>query len=438
MDKLKILIVDDSKLIVEYSKKIIFENNLTDSIDYASSGLEAIDKMKEEDYDLILLDVIMPEMSGIEVLEVLGLEGEIKDKSIIVFTSREDNDIVKRSFELGARDFIKKPFRETEFISRIKNVINGEKLKKELKEKIKDIENKNAELINLNKKLNDAQTQIIQKEKMAGVGSLAAGIAHEINNPLGFVSSNIEVLSDYYNIFGNVMNIVKKIRSVHSHESDEDKEVWNELDKYLEKVNIEFIKSDIKELFLDTSDGIDRIIAIINALRTFSSVDTIENFYSYDINDGINKTLIVSTNMHKGVAKIKASLNSKSEVMAMGGLINQVILSLLSNSLESIKACVDERKGLIDINTEEDNFNIYFSIMDNGVGIKKDDIPSVFNPFYTTKEIGDGVGFGLTIAYDVIVNKHNGKIWIDSEEDEFTKVSFVLPKELSFEGHNFT
>ncbi|MCT4632979.1 MAG: response regulator [Firmicutes bacterium] len=434
MDKLKILIVDDSKLIVEYSKKIILDNNLTDHIDYVSSGLEALKILENQEYDLILLDVVMPEMTGLEVLEILNSRGDIRSYSIIVFTSSDDNEIIKKSFDLGARDFIKKPFRETELISRIKNIINGEKLKKELKEKIWDIENKNKELISLNKKLNDAQTQIIQKEKMAGVGNLAAGIAHEINNPLGFVSSNIEVLSDYYNIFGNIMNM---IRSIRAKDNSDKNDIWEELDSYMDRVNIDFIKSDIKELFLDTSEGIDRIIAIINALRTFSSVDTIENYYSYDINDGINKTLIVSTNMHSRVAKINAVLNAKSEVMAMGGLINQVILSLLSNSIESIKACSDKRSGLIDINTEEDNFNIYFSIKDNGGGINKDNIPSVFNPFYTTKEIGEGVGFGLTIAYDVIVNKHDGKIWIDSEEDVFTKVSFVLPKESNKDGHNF-
>jgi signal transduction histidine kinase len=434
MDKLKILIVDDSKLIVEYSKKIILDNNLTDHIDYVSSGLEALKILENQEYDLILLDVVMPEMTGLEVLEILNSKGDIRSYSIIVFTSSDDNEIIKKSFDLGARDFIKKPFRETELISRIKNIINGEKLKKELKEKIWDIENKNKELISLNKKLNDAQTQIIQKEKMAGVGNLAAGIAHEINNPLGFVSSNIEVLSDYYNIFGNIMNMIKSIRAK---DNSDKNDIWEELDTYMDRVNIDFIKSDIKELFLDTSEGIDRIIAIINALRTFSSVDTIENYYSYDINDGINKTLIVSTNMHSRIAKINAVLNAKSEVMAMGGLINQVILSLLSNSIESIKACSDKRSGLIDINTEEDNFNIYFSIKDNGGGINKDNIPSVFNPFYTTKEIGEGVGFGLTIAYDVIVNKHDGKIWIDSEEDVFTKVSFVLPKESNKDGHNF-
>lgn len=437
MYELKILIVDDSKLIVEFSKKIIFDNRLSNDIDCASSGLEALKMIENNQYDIILLDVYMPGMTGLEVLKELKKSEYGNNHSIIIFTSSDDNEIIKKSFELGAMDFIKKPFRENEFVSRIKNVADNEKLKKELKNKLKDIELKNLELLELNRKLESAQTQIVQKEKMAGIGNLAAGIAHEINNPLGFVSSNIDVLSEYYNIFVNIMAIVKNIRANISQKFECNQLEWERLDDYLDEVNIDFIKSDVKELFVDTSEGIDRIIAIINAMRTFSSVDTIENYYNYDINEGINKTLVVTSNMHRDKANITTNLSSKSEVIAMGGLINQVILSLLYNSLESIESCDDERLGSIEINTEEDNFNIYFSIKDNGIGISKENLLSVFNPFYTTKEIGKGVGFGLTIAYDVIVNKHSGKIWIESEEDIFTKVSFIIPKESNKDGHNF-
>lgn len=435
MKDLSILIVDDSRLIVEYAKKLILDNRLSADIDSASSGLEAMKLIFEKEYDLILLDVVMPGISGIEVLSRIRKEKDIKESSIIIFTSSEDTETIKQSFELGALDFIKKPFEETEFISRIKNAANRERLKKELSNKLIDIENKNRELITLNRKLEYTQTQLIQKEKMAGVGSLAAGIAHEINNPLGFVSSNIEVLSSYYNIFSNVMDMVTTIRKKCYEVCDTDKELWSKLDDYFKKVNIDFIKSDIKELFIDTTEGINRIIAIINALRSFSSIDTIDNFYNYDINDGINKTLIVASNMYRNFARVRTNLKSNSEVLAMGGLINQVILSLLANSVESIKEVEDKREGIIDIETQEDRYNIYFSISDNGTGIKNDNIKHVFNPFFTTKKIGQGVGFGLTISYDVIVNKHKGKIWIDSDEKSFTKVSFILPKGID-KGNN--
>jgi PAS domain S-box-containing protein len=297
----------------------------------------------------------------------------------------------------------------------------------EIIENQRKLNNMNLELVRANEELMRTQAMVVQQEKLASIGQLAAGVAHEINNPLAFVRSNFAVLRDYVEavraFVGSLPPGILAAETAHN--------PILELGKTMD------------ELFAESEDGFVRIINIVQSLRRFSRIETGSGLEQYDMNKGIESTLAVLRNEIKYVAKVTLALQEMPVVRANGSEINQVLLNLLLNAVQAIKSQLDSRVrkdlGEITIRTLLDGKSLLCEIRDDGPGIPVETLTRVFEPFYTTKPVGSGTGLGLSISYDIIVKKHGGRMWATSDGHGGTSFFFTLPaSDLSATQHEET
>lgn len=302
------------------------------------------------------------------------------------------------------------------------------------------IEN-NRELITSITSLKYAQSNMIHHEKLAGIGQLSAGIAHELNNPLGFVKSNIDMLTIYVSKFIKLENMYESFidnLSDNSSLSLDLKSELNDIKKFKVESNIDYLINDLHDLVEESAIGIDRASKIVDALRQFSGNNDNSPTELYNINEGIETTLLISKNYWKYDAKINKTFGLIPNIIANGNELNQVFLNLITNSVYAIKekaSIMPNFKGIIDISTYSDDSNVYIEFTDNGFGINSKDLSQIFNPFFTTKPVGKGTGLGLNISYNIIVNKHGGFISVDSDELSQTKFKISLP--IVFKGGHY-
>jgi len=420
---MKILIVDDSKIILKMANDLIVSNKICNSVLTADSGEKCLEILEKEDIDVILLDIIMPGINGLDVLRELNRIGKLEYIKVLMFTSLSDRNALKTSFELGASDYIGKPIEPVEFLARIKSAINEKKLRNKLRAEVLKTNEKNDELSSLYDKLRETQAQLIHREKLVGIGQLAAGVAHEINNPLSYVTSNMVTLNQYIEDYKRAMIIYGKIIEKFS---GKDNNVLAYL-KTIEDMNIEFINDDIEDLFHDIKEGLERVKNIVKGIRFFSNVDSSNEIQPYNINEGIRSILLITENRYKPDIEIEMNLNDIPEFMGYVAEINQALLNIIINSIEAIKRKSQLDDERIAISTDFFDNTIICTIKDTGIGMEEETINNIFNPFFTTKDIGEGKGIGLSIAYDVFVNKQKGTIDVFSESDRGTEILIQLP-----------
>jgi signal transduction histidine kinase len=274
----------------------------------------------------------------------------------------------------------------------------------------REIVKKNQELKEALDALKLAQTLMIHQEQMAAVGQLAAGVAHEINNPLGFVLSNHRTLKNYFTI---IIDLIDKC----------------DLNTFEQKTVEEyrFIKEDIFDLLNDVEIGLNRVGKIVEGLRSFSRVDNMDDFGPYDLNEGIKTTLAIINNKINHNTTLKLSLGDIPTIMANGSKMNQVILNLISNAIEAIEESSRFDKGNISISSYENLNSIFLKIIDNGIGMNEETKNRIFTPFFTTKPVGKGTGIGMSIVFEIVTKLHKGEIIIDSNYDSGTEIIIKLP-----------
>jgi len=319
-----------------------------------------------------------------------------------------------------------------DFLFMIESVETREYL---LNESNKEITEKNQDLI---KALTDVQTiqaKLIQQEKLAGIGQLAAGVAHELNNPIGFVSGNFTALNKYFIIITNFFKFLDKRLSNKDEKDEHSTLTINELksiiEEYKEENNFEFILSDINDLFEESEDGLDRVSKIVSNLRTFSRIDSVNKHERYNLNEGIKSTLSVAKNEYKYISVIELDLNHDLPIIETNASeINQVLLNIIINAAQSFKSKSDIEENIIKIKTFSNDSHIICEISDTGSGIEDKYINKIFEPFFTTKEIGKGTGLGLNISYDIIVNKNKGLLDVETVLGKGTTFVIKLPCKL--------
>lgn len=310
----------------------------------------------------------------------------------------------------------------------IRDITERKRMEEELKIK-------NKELEDAIEKLEKAQVQLVQQEKIAAIGQLAAGVAHEINNPLGFILSNFDTLKKYELKLQEIMSAYRKLKNICEKKRAEGIESQIESINILEKrYKVEFMEEDMWELLKESTDGLDRISRIVKGLRIFSRVDHHDEFEEYNLNMSIENTLLIVANEIKYHANIDTQLGDIPNLYGVAGQINQVLLNLIMNASQAIKAKKSEELGLITIKTYEEKSYVCCEVSDTGEGISKENLDKIFNPFFTTKPVGEGTGLGLSISYDIIKNKHNGEIEVESEVGMGTK--FVLRIPMSKEAYD--
>jgi len=284
------------------------------------------------------------------------------------------------------------------------------------------------ELEETNKKLKETQSQMVQNEKLASIGQLAAGVAHEMNTPVGFVASNFQTLESYIKKIRELLEIYNELTTeIETAEKTELLNKTNLINKFCDDKKIGFILEDIQDLFDDSREGIKRITGIIQNLRDFSRIDQSGSRDEYNLNDGINATLMVARNEIKYDADIETDFSEIPAVFCNSGQINQVFLNVLVNAAQAIKSQEKDKNGTIKVKTYATDEHVVCEICDDGPGIPPDKLSKIFDPFFTTKPVGKGTGLGLSVSYDIIVNKHNGELLVDSTLGKGAKFTIKLP-----------
>ncbi len=277
------------------------------------------------------------------------------------------------------------------------------------------IENKNKQLQSAMNQLKEAQNQLVQAEKMASVGQLTAGIAHEINNPINFVSSNISPLK---RDMEDMMKLLELCAN-NTEETDLQKK-FEYIEKFKEEIEYDVILQEIKQLLSGIEEGARRTMEIVKGLRNFSRLDEGDKKLA-DINEGIESTLLMLRNQLKNRIEVVKNFGSIPQLLCYPGKLNQVFMNIINNAGQSI-----EGKGIVEVSTIYDKKMVQISIKDNGNGMPKEVVEHIFEPFYTTKDVGKGTGLGLSISYG-IVQEHDGEIVVKSEEGKGTEFIITLP-----------
>ncbi len=278
----------------------------------------------------------------------------------------------------------------------------------------REIQERNQELEAALKQLQEAQVQLLQSEKMATIGQLAAGVAHEINNPIGFINSNLTTLKKYT---ANIHEFCKETTRILD---SGDVSSLDEIRKLKKFKKIDFILEDIGSVIEESIEGTERVKSIVRDLKDFSHQDR-GNLSDYDLNKGIKSTLNIVWNELKYKAEVIQDLQNLPLIKCYPQQINQVLMNLLVNAAQAIV-----EKGRITVRSRHENGDVIVEISDNGCGIPPENLSKIFEPFFTTKEVGKGTGLGLSLSYN-IVEKHGGKIEVESEVGVGTLFRVRLP-----------
>ena len=410
---MRILIVEDSKINQFIARDTLLKYNIDCEIDYAMDGEEALEHIYTHSIDLVLLDIIMPKLTGLQVLEHLNNSKYSDMPKIIMLTTISDTKILKACFDYGATDYIKKPFEEMDFISRINSTLRELSNEKKLKLTAMLLEDQNMKLVSVNEALKETQYHLVQKEKLVAIGELAAGIAHEINNPLAFVISNFTNIRHYVDSFKAIIEHSNQFMAQDDITLEKFKE---QMAEQWQKLDMDFIFDDFPELINDSQKGLDRVAKIVHSMRNFARLSDDNYFEFVDIGDLLEEVLIVVNNEVKYVAVVEKEFNDCPPINCNKGQIEQVFVNLIVNAAHAIKHYTNSGSGVIRIEIHPKSDHCEISICDNGCGISDEHLSKIFDPFFTTKPVGQGTGLGLSISYNIIVDKHHGNITVDTKQ----------------------
>lgn len=292
----------------------------------------------------------------------------------------------------------------TGYVATMTDLTEIKRAQAEAQKYVQNLTAANVELRDLNDKLKQAQAQLLQSEKMASIGVLAAGVAHEINNPIGFIRSNIHTLGCYVGDF---------LRLLHAYEKAErrlpaDSEAFAEARAVRDEAGFAYEQADVAGLLTESAQGIERVTKIVRDLREFSRVDVVEQWQAEDIHTGLDITLDVVRNELGPQCEVRKEYGALPRVECLLPQLNQVFMNLLLNAGQAIAG-----QGTITLRTGSDDAAVWIEIADTGCGIAEENLERIFDPFYTTKPVGKGTGLGLSVSYG-IVRKHHGSIEVDS------------------------
>lgn len=256
--------------------------------------------------------------------------------------------------------------------------------------------------------LKQANPQLLQSEKLAAIGQLAAGVAHEINNPIGYVFSNLKTLAEYVNDLLRIIDATDQVDSL------------KELQALKQSLDYDYIRDDAKALIAESEEGIERVKSLITGLKDFSHIEE-DDFVFVDLHHGLDTTLNLANNELKYKAEVIKEYAILPPIECLPSQIKQVALNLLTNASQAIKG-----NGVITLRTGHEGERIWFEVSDTGCGIPPEHRDRLFEPFFTTKPIGEGTGLGLALSFS-IVQKHGGQIDINSEVGQGSTFRVWLP-----------
>lgn len=454
----RILLVDDMPAIHEDFRKILMPQELERGelsaveaalfgddappptlnafeLDSAYQGQEALSKVeaalqKAQPYALAFVDMRMP--PGWDGVQTIGhLWRSDPRLQVVICTAYADGSWDDILAQLEVRDrllILKKPFDAIEVFQLATALTTKWQMTQEAaaqRERLEDaVQERTRELRTVNQALQNEigerkhlEGQLIQSEKLASIGQLAAGVAHEINNPIGYIFSNFGTLEGY---------IAQLFELLTAYEEAEDRigapDVANALRALRERVELDFLKEDIPMLMRESKQGIVRVRKIVQDLKDFSRVDSRQEWEWADLHQGIDSTLNIVASEIKYKADLVKEYGTIPPIECLASQINQVVMNLLVNAAHAM----GEKRGCISIRTGTDGEHVWLEVGDTGSGIPPETLKRIFEPFFTTKPIGKGTGLGLSLAYG-IVQKHHGRIDVDSVVGEGSTFRVTLP-----------
>ncbi|MDO8931606.1 MAG: PAS domain S-box protein [Rhodocyclaceae bacterium] len=276
-----------------------------------------------------------------------------------------------------------------------------------------------TELSELNFRLGEVQDQLLQSEKLASIGQLAAGVAHEINNPIGFVHSNIGSLERYVTDIFRILDAYAAAEPALRH----DAAAHAEVERMKQEVDLAYMRTDLQALMNESKDGITRVRRIVQDLKDFSRVDSSQEWEWADLHKGLDSTLNVVNNEIKYRAEVVKEYGDLPGIQCLPSQLNQVFMNLMVNAAHAMK---EGKRGRITLRTGHDGEMVWVEVADDGGGIAPENLKRIFDPFFTTKAVGKGTGLGLSLSYG-IVRKHGGSIDVKSEPGKGTTFRVTLP-----------
>ncbi len=377
--------------------------------------------------DLIVLDYMLPGgVTGLEFLAQIKAKGH--DLPVIMVTGMSDESTVIAALRAGVHDFVIKSVELIDLLpqavehlfvqinTRKKLAESEVRLHESQQQRIEELSAINAEMQIINHKLEDAQNNLLQAEKMASIGQLAAGVAHEINNPIGYVYSNLSTLEKYVQDVFGMLNSYEQAEGAIA-----DSAVRTRLQAAREKLDLTFLKEDLSALMAESKDGIICVKNIVQNLQDFSHIDANAEWRYANLHAGIDSALNIVNNEIKYKANLIKEYGDLPEVECLASQLNQVFMNLLINAAHAI-----EEYGTITVRTGHEGEEVWVDIADSGKGIPPDNLKKIFDPFFTTKPIGQGTGLGLSLSYGII-QKHRGRIEVSSEVGKGTAFRVWLP-----------
>ncbi|MGF6328972.1 two-component system NtrC family sensor kinase [Pseudomonas sp. BS3782 TE3695] len=458
----RILLIDDTPSIHEDFRKILtptsvqhaeldemeaalFGNevkstNLLFELDSAYGGQEGLGKLiqalqENRPYALAFVDMRMPEgWDGAQTIEHLWQKDPLLQ--VVVCTAYSDYSWDELLERLHAHDrllILKKPFDNIEVQQMANTLLTKWEMTERASIQMSHLEHLVDQRTAQFKQASEAlqreiderkqlESQLVQSEKLASLGQLAAGVAHEINNPIGFISSNLGTLDGYFKQLQDMLDAYREAENAIG-----SSEVIEQLGKLRERVELDFLREDIPLLIKESKEGIGRVGQIVKDLKDFSRVDSNQEWQWTNLQQGIESTLNIVANELKYKADVVKEFQQLPDIECLPSQINQVIMNLIVNASQAI----GPERGTITLRTGLEGETVSIEIADTGSGIEPDNLQKIFDPFYTTKPVGQGTGLGLSLSYG-IVKKHQGDISVRSEVGVGTTFRVELPMRQSW------
>ena len=422
-----ILIVDDTPNNI----RLLFDvlDSAGFDISVVRNGETALEKLHHIQPDLILLDVMMPGIDGFETCRRVKSNPETRDIPIIFMTALSDTEHKVSGLKIGAIDYITKPIQVEEVLARVNVHLDLRNAQIKVQQEVIERKKTELELRQTLASMQQMQTQLIQSEKMSALGNLVAGVAHEINNPLGFLNGSISNATD------NVEDLLEHIKLY----QQECSSPTDAITEHAEDIDLEYLSEDLPKIFESMRKATYRIQSISNSLRTFARGDT-QCKVNADLNEGIDNTILIlkyrlKANEKRPAIEVITNYGDLPEVECFPGQLNQVFMNILANAIDALSESnkelsyqeIEKNPNRITIKTYLEDNQVKISIADNGKGMSEEVKQKIFDHLFTTKKVGKGTGLGLSIARQIIIEKHSGSLEVNSEPGNGTEFIITIP-----------
>ncbi|MBW3596108.1 MAG: response regulator [Planctomycetes bacterium] len=399
---MKILVADDSAIMQRLLLRSLEKWNYDAVV--AADGAEAWELFQQDRFPLVLTDWMMPGVDGLELIRRIRASQQLGYVYIILLTAKTEKEDLVTAMDAGADDFLSKPFDQQELRVRVREGERIIRLEQTLAEQ--------------NRRLRETQAALVQSEKLASLGQLAAGMAHEINNPIAYVANNLAVLRrDVL----EVMDLLERYREGRTKLADADPALAAKIAAAEEECDLPWLNENLPRLFKSSLEGLSRVREIVSNLRDFARLDEAE-LDELDLNAALESTAkVLGRETAEKELSVELELAPIPKITGRPQKLNQVLYNLLLNAVQA-----SEPQGRITLRTRQIGEGVVLEVEDRGCGIEPQNLSRVFEPFFTTRPIGRGTGLGLAISYG-IVRDHGGAIEVESRPGEGSLFRVTLP-----------